>query len=154
MPDEKSEQEQLREALARRVHEKIKQSSMTYAELAQKLEMSRGSVHRLVNRQSSITVDRLYKICRVLDIDVGELFAEVTPDVPPSEEPLDDSGISGPLKVYFDSSAYSPEEQGELLSLLSELYSLQANDRLVIDSKGVASPAFEPASGPNGGEPK
>ena len=65
------------------------------------------------------------------------------------QEP-DPTPITGPLRVYIDSFAYSPDEKGELLSLFSELYQLQCDDRLVIDQKGMADPVFVEAIGPDG----
>ncbi|MBN68884.1 MAG: hypothetical protein CME32_06330 [Gimesia sp.] len=64
----------------------------------------------------------------------------------------DTSPIAGPLKVYIDSDAYTPEEKGELLSLLSELYSINTDDSLVIDDKGKASAIIAEVVSPNGGE--
>ncbi len=63
----------------------------------------------------------------------------------------EESPIAGPLTVYIDSDAYTEEEKGELLSLVSELYSLQSDDRLVIDHRGTAEPARVTSGGPNDG---
>jgi len=68
-----------------------------------------------------------------------------------STEQPDDSPIAGPLQVYIDTDAYSAEEKATLLSLISELYSLQGNDRLVIDNTGTAETVLAEVLGPNGG---
>ncbi len=65
----------------------------------------------------------------------------------------DDSPIAGPLRVYIDGNRFTAEEKGELLSLISELYSLQRGDRLVIDSAGTAEPVSAAVGSPDGGQP-
>ncbi len=65
------------------------------------------------------------------------------------EDSLDE--ITGPLQVYIDSDVYTSEEKAEILSLLSELYSNQSQDRLVIDSEGNAEYVYAGIVVPNGG---
>jgi carbon storage regulator len=67
------------------------------------------------------------------------------------EQPDEEPDIAGPLQVYIDSDAYTPEEKGILLSLISELYSIQSHDRLVIDNMGMAEPVPVEAISPDGG---
>ena len=75
-----------------------------------------------------------------------------SPDRLGDASPIEDlTTIAGPLQVYIDSDAYTAEEKGELLSLVSELYSLQFGDRLVIDSAGTAEPIPVEAGKPDGG---
>lgn len=90
---------------------------------------------------------------------MGPLWPEGEPEwFKKSNEPPGDveqpevSQIAGPLRVYIDSDAYTPEEKGELLSLISDLYSLQTGDRLVIDSTGTAEPVPVGISAPDGGQ--
>ncbi|OHB68105.1 MAG: hypothetical protein A2V70_05040 [Planctomycetes bacterium RBG_13_63_9] len=83
---------------------------------------------------------------------VDELASkEGKPDIEAEESK---SPIAGPLKVYIDADAYSPEEKGRLLSLISELYAIQTGDRLVIDNTGFARTADvldpAPVGGPEG----
>lgn len=61
-----------------------------------------------------------------------------------------DSPIAGPLSVYIDSDAYTAEEKGELLSLVSQLYALKTGDRLIIDGKGNAQPVGAAIGSPGG----
>lgn len=78
---------------------------------------------------------------------------EVDSDYIPSEETSDpDDPIAGPIRVYIDSDAYTTEEKGEILSLLSELYYLDEGDRLEIDNMGTAEPVGAVALSPNGGD--
>jgi carbon storage regulator len=67
------------------------------------------------------------------------------------EQPYLEPDIAGPLQVYIDSDAYTPEEKGILLSLISELYSIQSHDRLVIDNMGMAEPVPVEAISPDRG---
>ena len=68
-----------------------------------------------------------------------------------ADENEDQSEIAGPLSVYLDADEFSAEERGEILSLMSELYSLRDGDRLVIDEQGISEvPVLVPV-GPQGG---
>ncbi|MEE8450450.1 MAG: DUF4062 domain-containing protein [Thermoguttaceae bacterium] len=85
------------------------------------------------------------------DSDAVVVAGAMHPPTNDSDPPADDTPIAGPLQVYIDADAYSAEEKGELLSLVSELYRLQSNDRLVIDHKGTAEPVGVEVGSPNGG---
>jgi len=67
------------------------------------------------------------------------------------EQNAAESDIAGPLQVYIDSDVYTTDEKGILLSLISELYSIQSHDRLVIDNMGMVEPVSVEAISPNGG---
>ena len=69
-----------------------------------------------------------------------------------SESPSSASQIAGPIRVYIDSNEYSSAEKVEILSLFSELYSLQSGDWLIIDNTGQAQPQLELVGPPGGGE--
>ncbi|MEO1279728.1 MAG: hypothetical protein AAFV77_12295 [Planctomycetota bacterium] len=79
--------------------------------------------------------------------DVTSKVWESIEDIEPPD-PLSDP-IAGPVRVYIDPTAYRPDEAGQLLSILSELYELEYGDRLVIDSTGtgerlVVVPVYSP----------
>ena len=124
---------------------------LTEKEVAARLNISIHTVHSHVKN--------LYKIFGVSSR--GELIAqhrdklvssEATNDTTAPEESglADDSPIAGPLSVYVDEDAFTSDEKGELLSLISSMYHLQSKDRLVIDSTGTAE--VTPATvGPKGG---
>lgn len=60
----------------------------------------------------------------------------------PGNDPADaesDSPIAAPLSVYISAGEFSAAEKAELLSLISELYSTETGDRLVIDNSGIDS---------------
>lgn len=63
----------------------------------------------------------------------------------------DDTPRAQPLQVYFDPEKYSPDEQGEILSVLSRIYRLQTGERLVIDGAGQGMVEFENENSPVGG---
>ena len=133
-----------------------KERGITMRKLAETLNMSAVSVRRLLRGHSRMQMDRLVAICHALEIDISEFFPNSPAqyhEIDPVEQHLanDTTPIAGPLRVYIDSNAYTAEEKGELLSLVSELFQLQANDRLVIDHKGTAEPVPSVVLGPHGG---
>lgn len=79
-------------------------------------------------------IDTVAPTTETLDIEPGKREWEMVCD----SEITPTSKLAGPLQVYIDSDAYTPEEKGELLSLISDLYFVESGDRLVIDSTGMA----------------
>jgi hypothetical protein len=90
-----------------------------------------------------------------------EQFGPMWPNGQPSgwplrEETVDreegiDGEIAGPFSVYIDPKAYSPEEAGEFLSILSEVYESVSGDRLVIDGTGHSRVLIDEPVLPGGG---
>lgn len=126
-------------------------AGLTQEKLAQIAGYSKRTIEKL-ETGGSVLPKTLQDIAKALNVDAVSIFASV-----PESENLesvvaeDDSPIAGPLTVYIDANEYTAEEQGELLSLLSELYSLQRNDRLIIDKKGIAESQVEVPVSPDGG---
>lgn len=73
-----------------------------------------------------------------------------SPDTLPSRD-ASGSPIAGPLTVYIDTNTYSPDEQGEILSLLSELYAIQSGDRLILDNTSTEESVSTVNVGPDRG---
>ena len=109
--------------------------------------MTHGEVRRWLH-----TAANQIRLCREHLVQIRGVFYSSIPARTATEtEPPDDSPIAGPLRVYIDYASYTAEEKGELLSLISELYALQGQDRLVIDNKGTAEPIPAEVLAPNAG---
>lgn len=75
----------------------LKQQGLTYAELAQRLQLSEATVKRVFS-QRSLTIDRLEHICDVLGIGLAELSAEANRH----REPLAELSVEQETELVTD----------------------------------------------------
>jgi transcriptional regulator with XRE-family HTH domain len=148
--NDRDRESEISQSIGQRLQDYMEERQLTHTQLGKKLGVSRNTVSRLVTGQASVSARLLAQIANVLNIEMSELVRDAPPQRRHQRVP-DGSPLAGPLSVYIDSSAYSADEKGELLSLISELYSLQSGDRLVIDNKGMAEPAVTSVVVPDDG---
>ncbi|WP_045404645.1 helix-turn-helix domain-containing protein [Vibrio jasicida] len=60
--------------LIKELKRQLKQSGLHYVDVAQHLELSEGSVKRLLAEGSQISLDRLERICQLIGLEMAELF--------------------------------------------------------------------------------